>query len=428
MRRVRRHAGWSLGLMMALSLVGCQASPPTTPDTGGTTPTSSTPAPASTSTPSPQPTPTPSTQVQAPAAYRVYTVAGNGVKGDSDVNVAATSTTLYSPAGVAQGPDGSLYIADYKAHRIRKVDGAGMITNIAGKTAFPGEDGDEGPAVDASLSKPYCLVFDKQGNLYFSEYGPGLGFSYPGKVRWIDSNGILHRLSGGGSLDVVDGVPAKDANIQSPEGLAFDKNGRLYVAEYEGHRVLRLESDNTFTIVAGDGTAGNDGDGGPAKSAHLTNPNWLTFDKDGNLYIVDSGAHVIRKVTPGGTISTFAGTGVPTNDPLVAGYQAGSATHPLGDGGQATAATFHTPSTACFDAQGDMLITDGENYLVRRINPQGIITSIAGTGQAPDSSTTADGSEGRMVPLGMPDGLFINSQGQVYLSEYSAYRVRLLSE
>lgn len=422
MRKKRWRTGWSLGLMTALSLVGCQAAP--TASAPGETP-----APTASQAPAPQaPVASPEPVVQAPASYRVYTVAGNGTKGDSDVNVTATSTTLFSPAGVAQGPDGSLYVADYKAHRIRKVDRAGILTNVAGKTAFPGEDGDEGPAVDASLSKPYCLVFDERGNLYFSEYGPGLGYSYPGKIRWIDANGILHRISGGGTLEVVDGVPAKDANIQSPEGLAFDSAGRLYVAEYEGHRVLRLETDGTFTIVAGTGVAGNDGDGGPAKSATLTNPNWLTFDPAGNLYVVDSGAHVIRRITPGGTISTFAGTGLPTNDPAIAGYQAATETRPLGDGGPATRATLHTPSTACFDAFGRMLVTDGENYLVRRISPEGVITSVAGTGQAPTSADTVEGTAGREVPVGMPDGLFINAEGQVFFSEYSGYRVRQLGQ
>lgn len=427
MQVIRWRSGWSLVVAATLGLVGCNAaSPNSPPPTASPTPTAtSTPKPVTTPSPTPQPTATPA---QAPLAYQIYTVAGNGVRGDSDVNVSATSTTLFSPAGVAQGPDGNLYIADYKAHRIRQVDGAGMITNIAGKTAFPGEDGDGGLATEASLSKPYCIVFDPQGNLVFSEYGPGLGFSYPGKVRWIDANGILHRLAGGGALDVVDGVPAKDANLQSPEGLAFDSQGRLHIAEYEGHRVLRVEANGTLTIVAGTGEVGNDGDGGSAKSARLTTPNWLTFDKAGNLYIVDSGAHVIRRVTPQGTISTFAGTGVPTNDPAVAGYLGGSPLKPLGDGGLATAATLRTPSTACFDSFGNLLVTDGENYLVRRITPAGIITSIAGNGQPPESATIADGVGARTVPLGMPDGMFINAAGDVYLSEYSGYRVRRLAK
>lgn len=424
MRKFHWHSGWSLAVMTALSLVGCQAAPPTTPTTTGSAPAASTPGAGAPVQEAPAATPAP---VQAPASYRIYTVAGNGIKGDSDVNVSATSTTLFSPAGVAEGPDGSLYIADYKAHRIRKVDGAGIITNIAGKTAFPGEEGDEGPATEASLSKPYCIVFDPQGNLVFSEYGPGLGFSYPGKVRWIDSNGILHRLAGGGSLDVVDGVPAKDANLMSPEGLAFDAQGRLHIAEYEGHRVVRLENNGTLTIVAGTGEVGYDGDGGPAKSAKLTSPNWLTFDKAGNLYVVDSGSHVIRKVAPDGKISTFAGTGFATNDPAVAGYQPGSEARPLGDGGPANKATLRSPSTACFDSFGNLLVTDGENYLVRRITPQGVIASIAGNGQPPADASTADGSEARSVPIGLPDGLFVNAQGHVYLSEYSAYRVRRLA-
>ncbi len=426
--RNARQFGWSLAVITAMSLVGCNVSPPTsTPGTTGSP--APVPTPGPTATPiQPQPTASPTAApTQAPTAFRIFTVAGNGTKGDSDVNVPAISTTLFSPAGVAEGPDGSLYIADYKAHRIRKVDGAGIITNIAGKTAFPGEEGDEGPATEASLSKPYCIVFNPQGQLVFSEYGPGLGFDYKGKVRRIDADGILHRVAGGGELDVVDGVPAKDANLQSPEGLAYDQEGRLYIAEYEGHRVVRVEGNGTLTIVAGTGEAGNDGDGGSAKSARLTSPNWLTFDSHGNLYIVDSGAHVIRKVTPQGAISTFAGTGQPTNDPAVAGYQPGSATRPLGDGGAATAATLHSPSTAAFDPAGNLLVTDGENYLIRRITPAGVISSIAGNGQPAADSQANDGSAAASVALGLPDGLFINGQGHVYFSEYSSFRVRRLA-
>jgi hypothetical protein len=430
MRRWQVDTAVKMAVLGGMAIAGCQH-PPTEP-IGGLPQPSASPTPATTAspTPAPSPTATPSASPSAPAGYRISTVAGNGIKGDSDPGRPATQTTLFSPTGVAVAADGSFYLADYKANKLRRVDANGILTNIAGNTTYPAEGGDEGPAINASLAKPYGVLIDPHGNVLFSEYGYSVpGSTILGKVRWIDPAGVIHRLAGGGQLNVTNGVAAKDAKLLGPEGLVYDQAGNLYVAEYDGHRVDKIDPNGMLTIVAGTGTAGNDGDGGAATAAHLNAPNWLTLDPQGNLVIVDSGNHNVRRVTPSGVISTIVGTGQPTNDPAVTGYLPSQPTRPLGDGGPATAATLNTPTTAIYDRAGTLLVTDSMNYAVRRVTPDGIIRTVAGTWQTPDASTSAipNGTPALQVPISAPDGMAIAPSGNVYFSEYAGYRVRMLT-
>lgn len=430
---MQRWSNWSgLWLAGAIGLAGCSheiAPPPLAPvpsPTGTLAPTLASPTPA----PTPQPTPpSASPTPSVPAIYRIATVAGNGLKGDTENGQAATATSLFSPTGICQRGDGSLFIADYKINKIRQVTPGGLLQTIAGSSFAPGDAGEGGPATLAELAKPYCVVVSPAGHLVFSEYGYSVpGTTIPGKIRVIDGAGVLHRLAGGGNLNVENGVNATDANLLGPEGLVYDSAGNLYVAEYDGHRVDKIAPDGTLTIVAGTGTSGNSGDGGPATMATLANPNWLALDMQGNLVIVDSGNHNVRMVRPDGTISTLAGTGQTTNDPRIPGYLSNESTRLLGDGGPGTLATFNTPTTAAFDAVGNLLVTDSGNNAIRKIDRQGIITTIAGTELSPDATSSAlpDGTYANQVAIGTPDGIFINSQGQVYFSEYSGYRVRRL--
>lgn len=429
----QRWSNWS-GLCLAgvIGLAGCSHEIATTPIPPVPTPASSlapSQVPAS-PTPTPQPSaPIPSPTPNVPAVYRVATVAGNGLKGDTENGQTATSTSLFSPTGVCQDSDGSLFIADYKINKIRKVTPEGLLQTIAGSSFAPGDGGEGGPATQAELAKPYCVVMNPSGHLTFSEYGYSVpGTSIPGKIRWIDGTGVLHRLAGGGNLDVANGMNAADANLLGPEGLVYDAEGNLYVAEYDGHRVDKIDSNGILTIVAGTGTSGNEGDGGLATQATLANPNWLAFDKQGNLVIVDSSNHNVRMVKKDGTITTIAGTGLTTNDPRIPGYVGNEQARLLGDGGPATLATFNTPTTAAFDAVGNLLVTDSGNNAIRKIDTQGIISTIAGTELSPDATSSAlpDGTFANQVAIGTPDGIFINSQGQVFFSEYSGYRVRRL--
>lgn len=418
-----RIGAWSgLGILI---LAGCNAhlaGEATLPPEG------TGPSPAATASLAPTAPPTPAPQ--PPQSYRLFTIAGNGVKGDSQSGAAALATSLFSPAGLVMAPDGSLYLADYKINKVRRVDPAGIISLVAGTTFYPSDSGVDGPAIDAGLAKPYALAWH-DGQLVFSQYGYSVpGSSIPGRVFQIDRDGVLRRIAGGGSLDVTNGVSAKDANLLGPEGLTYDAQGNLYVAEYDGHRVDRIDPQGVLTVIAGTGEAGNAGDHGPATLAKLSSPNWLVFDRAGNLLVVDSANQNVRTIGPDGTIRTLVGTGDPTNDPAVAGYLASKATHLRGDGGPAIAATLHTPTAAAVDAFGDVLIGDSENYAIRRVDAHGLITTVAGTGQLPDATSSAlpDGTPATQVALNLPDGLFMDASGSLYFSEYGGYKVRKLAE
>lgn len=419
-----------VGVLFAgtLALVGCRQAPPTTAPGPVATPPVVVPSVG----PGVQPTPGPNPSVappQTPEAYHLYTVAGIGVKGEPDPGTPALQTKLDSPTGVFQAPDGSVYVADYKAHRIRRVTPEGILENVAG-TGNPGAAGDGGDARDAELAKPYAIVAGPDSSLVFSEYGFSTN-DIPGKVRMIDAQGKIHRIAGGGELEVVDGVPARDAILKGPQGLVYDAAGNLYISEYSGHRVVRVDAvTETITIVAGTGEAGNAGDGGPATQAKLTSPNWLTFDKQGRLIIVDTDNHNIRAVNlETGVITTVAGTGKPTNDPKVFGYYPNPfGDTPLGDGGPATEATLNGPTTVAVDAAGNLIVTDTQNYAIRRIDAKGVISTIAGNWQAPADATSpvAEGTEAKQVPISAPDGVYVTQQGDVYFSEYGVGKIRKL--
>jgi sugar lactone lactonase YvrE len=415
-----------LGVLFAgtFALVGCNQAAPTSPG-GGPTPPIVTPGSDI------QPTPDPNPSVAPPKTsegYRLYTVAGIGVRGEPDPGLPALQTKLDSPTGVFQAPDGSIYVADYKAHRIRRVTPEGILENVAG-TGNPGGSGDGGPASDADLAKPYAIVAGPDASLVFSEYGFTMN-DIPGKVRMIDAQGRIHRVAGGGELDVIDGVPARDARLIGPQGLVYDAQGNLYISEFGGHRVVKVDAQTeTITVVAGTGESGNSGDGGPANQAKLASPNWLAFDKQGRLVIVDTDNNNLRLVDLAtGLISTLAGTGKATNDPKVYGYFPNPFGDTLlGDGGPATAATLNGPTTVAVDAEGNYLVTDTQNYAIRRIDSQGIITTIAGNWQAPDgAASVAEGAEARQVPLSAPDGVYITQNGDVYFSEYGVGKIRKL--
>jgi sugar lactone lactonase YvrE len=233
---------------------------------------------------------------------------------------------------VAVDSVGNVYIADLGNKRIRKVSG-GTITTIAGNGAA-GFSGDGGPATSASLSAPYGVALDSTGSLYTADNDNN-------RIRKV-SGGTITTVAGNGNLGFSgDGGPATSASLAQPEGLAVDSSGNLYIADTRNHRIRKL-SGGTITTIAGNGTPGFSGDGGPATSASLYNPGGVAVDSAGNLYIADSNNNRIRKVS-GGTITTVAGNGN-------AGFS--------GDGGPATSASLNYPIGIAVDSAGDLYTAD----------------------------------------------------------------------
>jgi sugar lactone lactonase YvrE len=293
----------------------------------------------------------------------ITTVAGGG---NAD-GYPATNTFLAGPISCICGPDGSIYISEWSRHRIRKIAaGTGIITTFAGNGQI-GSSGLGGPALAANIVDPCGMAFDAAGDLYLTDRGtPSAGGNH--RICKITmSTGIITLVAGNGSSGFSgDGGLAVNAQFNWPTGITFDAAGNLYITDQRNHRVRRVDaSTKIVTTVAGDGVASDGGDGGAAISAHLNNPNGVSFDAAGNLYISDEYNHRIRQVTfPGGVISTVAGNGT-------SGFS--------GDGGSPTAAQISQAGDVWVDTNGDVYLVDVGNHRVRLVSG-GIITTIAGGG------------------------------------------------
>src|SRR5271157_2250007 len=325
----------------------------------------------------------------------ITTVAGNGTNGFSGDGGPATSAWLYQPHGVLVDSAGNLYIADYCNNRVRKVTG-GTITTIAGN-GNSGFSGDGGPATSASIFSPSGMAVDSAGNLYIADDGNRRVRKVTGgTIATIAGNG-LYRYSG-------DGGPSTSASLNSPNGVAVDSAGNLYIADTYNDRIRKV-SGGTITTVAGNGTNGFSGDGGPATSASLFWPYGVAVDSAGNLYIADSGNNRIRKVT-GGTITTVAGGG-----------------SGLGDGGPATSASLALPYGVAVDSAGNLYIADFGNNRIRKVSG-GTITTVAGNGT---QGFSGDGGPATSASLFRPFGVAVDSAGNLYIGDSWNDRIRKVS-
>jgi len=223
----------------------------------------------------------------------VTAIIGNGTQGFSGDGGDARDAQLNFPQALAVDALGNLYIADTGNRRIRRVDPGGRITTYAGN----GEDdssGDGGNARSASMRYPWGLALDPEGNLYISESPLD---SADSRIRKVSPDGIITTIAGGSAPGFSgDGRPASEARLRGPVGLALDGNGNLYIADRLNSRVRRINSSGFIATVAGDGSFGFSGDGGPPGEAQFNGPAGVAVDADGNLLIADSGNNRIRRV------------------------------------------------------------------------------------------------------------------------------------
>jgi sugar lactone lactonase YvrE len=311
----------------------------------------------------------------------ITTVAGNGVQGFSGDGGLATSAELDSPAGLALDSAGDLYIADSHNQRIREVVAAtGIIATIAG-TGAAGFSGDGGVATAAQLNLPTALALDALGNLYVADTNNH-------RVRRIAAaTGIITTVAGNGvEAFAGDNGPATAASIDSPNGLALDAVGNLYIADTHNGR-LRMVSAATRLIstIAGTGVVGGNvqvfgGDNGAATAASLALPRGLAMDAAGNLYFADSANHRIRRISPAGAITTVAGQGTETF---------------AGDGAPAVSASLDSPRSVAVSPAGLLTLADSDNQRVRQLDalpaPGPEIHTIAGLGTTSPGALSLNG-------------------------------------
>jgi hypothetical protein len=344
---------------------------------------------------------------QAPVHYFISTVAGTGEPGYNGDGIAATRAQLMQPSGIAVDAAGNLFIADGKNHRIRKVNRDGLITTIAG-IGEPGSDGDGGPATKAKVGCPYNTRPADDGSVFIADVCSD-------RIRQVLPNGIIRTIAGGGGKDLGDGGPATKASLRHPDDMIADSAGNLYIADTVHHRIRKVDRSGIITTVAGTGAllesgeSGYSGDGGPARKAMINFPDALALDKHGNLYFAELHNHIIRKVSPDGTISTVAGDGQP-------GYK--------GDGGRATKARLHTPTGVAVLANGTLLISDSDNYRLRAVLLDGRIETLAGLGKP---GFTGDHGPAGRASLGVLDIVTADRNGEIYLADYGNNRIRKLS-
>jgi streptogramin lyase len=339
------------------------------------------------------------------SAATISTFAGNGTKGFSGDGGPATAAQLAAPNGIARGPDGALYICDTMNHRIRKVTRDGRISTVAGN-GEKGYDGDGGPALAAKLNEPYEVRFDRDGNVCWVER---LSHS----IRKLDvKTGRISTLAGNGTAGYSgDGGPATQAQLNEPHSLGFDRDGHLYIADVRNHRVRKVDvRSGVITTLVGNGQRETAPDGAPlSPTTPVAGPRALDFGADGSLWLaLREGNAVLRLDLARGTLHHIAGTGKK-------GF--------TGDGGPAKSATLNGPKGVSVAANGHVYVVDTENQVIRVIDPKaGTIALVAGNG------TRGDGPEGDPLKcaLDRPHGVFVDPDGAFFIGDTETHRVRVV--
>jgi hypothetical protein len=287
------------------------------------------------------------------------TIAGKGRPGYSG-DGKAIDENIDSPTAMAMEPDGSFLFVDNGNNCVRHIDTSGMMTTVAGVCGVHGNSGDGGPATEARLARPLGLVLDGTGGFYFSDNDKGL-------VQHVDATGKISTIAGAGSVSPLNigpnGVKASSLDLGRTSYVLLDTKGNLYVTDLRLSIIVKIDSLGIATVIAGTGKDGDSGDGGPATQAELNFPAGLAMDPQGNLYVADSFNNVIREIGTDGIIQTVVGTGVDGNS---------------GNGVRATKARLSLPAGLTY-ANGNLYIADQNNDLVRMVDSNGIITTIAGT-------------------------------------------------
>ena len=318
--------------------------------------------------------------------------------GGLPVNVAGTSATLRAPGSVAVDAAGNVFFVDERDVVLRLDAKTGVVTLAAGN-GTSGFSGDNGPATSAQLFTPQGVAVDAAGNLYIADWINHV-------VRKV-SKGVITTVAGDATaIRPGDNGPATSALLENPRSVAADAAGNLYIADSSNH-VIRKVSKGVITTVAGNGTRGFSGDNGPATAAQLWFPLGIAVDAEGDLYIADCINHRIRKVS-NGVITTVAGTGVADFN---------------GDDRPATSAQLNSPRGVAVDAAGNLYIADSSNHRIRKVS-NGVITTVAGNGA---EGFSGDHGPAIRAQLDFPTSVTSDAAGNLYFADRDNDRIRKVS-
>ncbi len=297
----------------------------------------------------------------------VSTLAGNLTSGRT--NGTGLEASFNGPVGVAADGFGNVYVADTYNNLIRKISSSGSVSTFAGSGSV---GSDNGIGTQASFNQPIGVVVDSNGNLYIGDYGNNL-------IRKITSTGVVSTFAGSGNRGSTDGTGGA-ASFSSPEGVALDSYGNLYVADYGNNSVRKI---NTAGIVS-------------TFASGISLPSGVAVDATGNVFVAAYQDNLILKITPVGIVRTFAGSGV-----------AGSSN------GAGSVAEFNHPAGVAIDGDGNVLVADKGNNLIRKITPTGIVSTLAGSGNQGLTNGSAT-----VASFDFPYGVAVDSSGNVYIGGY----------
>jgi sugar lactone lactonase YvrE len=284
---------------------------------------------------------------------------------------------------------GNLYISEYGGHRIRKITPAGVVSTLAGSGNAAYVDGS---GISASFNEPQGLDVDALGNVYVVEANNN-------RIRKITPAGVVTTLAGSSIGGSEDGTGV-GATFNRPFDLIRDGSGNLYVSDCGSHKIRKITPAGVVTTIAGSGLPGSTDGIGTAASFNF--PRGMVFDSSGNLYVADVWSHKIRKISPAGVVSTFAGSGVKSSVD-----------------GIGTAATFNEPSGLAIDSAGNFYVGETVGQKIRKITPSGEVTTLAGAGTVGSTDGT-----GAAAKFNGPYGLVVDANGNLIVADTENHKIR----